>query len=287
MFRYSGFALTIDSDLEIPELPRLVSSNGDADVHIRIGAVPPTPAISTIQCEFAMTEGVAAFVVRDGHEVIVHPVAGADPALLRIVLLGKVMAFLLRQRGWLPLHASGVAVGERAALFLGRSGVGKSATAAAFHAAGHAAITDDVAGVREIAGRCVVRPAGTRLRLLEESRDLFEGLNAAPDFQFDKFSFDVGKRHLQRLYGVSRIYVLEYGPALRTERVPVARAAALLDTNSFIKRWRVDREILSFHLNASVTIAGITPVYRLIRPRSLAALPELVSLVEKELLTDD
>ncbi len=77
---------------------------------------------------------VATFLVREGRLVTVDPAPGIDQGTLRIFLLGPVLAALLRQRGYLVLHASAVAYSGGAAAFLGLSGRGKSTLAAALHA---------------------------------------------------------------------------------------------------------------------------------------------------------
>src|SRR5438874_2667027 len=126
MYRYSGYGFAIDSELEFPELP---PGDGEPDVVIRLGTVPRIACRPTLDEEFAFNTLAGAFHIRGGREIIVDPLPDAAPGALSLVLLGKIMAFLLRQRGWLPLHASVVVVNERAILFLAPSGGGKSTTA--------------------------------------------------------------------------------------------------------------------------------------------------------------
>src|SRR5437667_6959953 len=59
-------------------------------------------------------------------------------------LLGPVFGFLLRLRGVLCLHASGVVVQGGGVAILGPPGAGKSTIAAAFADLGYAVLTDDV-----------------------------------------------------------------------------------------------------------------------------------------------
>ena len=71
----------------------------------------------------------------------VAPLTDADAVTY---LLGPVLAFLLRLRDRVPLHASGVVVDGRAVLFAGGAGAGKSTTAAALASLGHPLLSDDV-----------------------------------------------------------------------------------------------------------------------------------------------
>jgi hypothetical protein len=213
----------------------------------------------------------------------VDPLPGVDPDIVRVVLMGRIMAFLLRQRGWLPLHASGVAIAGQAVLFLGPSGSGKSTTAAAFHARGHQVITDDVGAVRVVGQDCLVRPAGVRIRLLEDSRSVVEASGVQGVAHWDKHSFDLGQGRLHELFPVRRIYVLEYGSGPGSEVIPPMAAVPLLSEHSFVKRWRMARESLDVHLRDCAAVANSGRVYRLTRLQSLRALPDLVRCVEGDI----
>jgi hypothetical protein len=280
MFRYFGFGLTIDSEVELPDLS---PGHEEPDVVIRIGPVPRTPRKATLDDEIAITHRGGAFHIRHGREIVLDPAPGANPELLRVLLMGRMMAYLLRQRGWLSLHASGVRIDGRAVLFLGVSGSGKSTTVAAFHSRGHQVITDDVGAVRVCATRqCVLRPQGSRIRLLDDSRAVFEGVAPSGVFQWDKHTFDLANGDQQELVPVARIYALEYGGAISSEGIKPLPAVALLSEHSFVRRRGMTREALAAHLSACSSVAGAVPVCKLVRPRSLAALPDLVRWVEAD-----
>jgi hypothetical protein len=279
MYRYSGFGLGIDSELELPELP---AGDGEPDVVIRLGSVAPSAHRPTPDEEFSFNTLAGAFHIKGGREIVVDPLPGAAPGALNVVLLGRIMAFLLRQRGWLPLHASAVVLNERATLFLGPSGCGKSTTAAAFHAGGHLVVADDVGAVRVINAQCIMRPAWSRLRLLDDAQEVVEGMDLHREFQLDKHSYDLRGGRLCKLFPVHRIYHLEFSTELRTDLLPPLMAATLLSKHSFTRHAKLGKEVMAMHVNDCASVASVTPVYRLERPRSLSVLPELVRLVEKE-----
>jgi hypothetical protein len=198
--------------------------------------------------------------------------------------MGRMMAYLLRQRGWLPLHASGVELEGQAVLFLGASGAGKSTAAAAFHARGHQVVTDDVGAVRVVdGGQCLVRPAGPRIRLLDDSRVAFDGVEPEGILHFRKRLFDLTRGEQRELIPTRRIYALEYGDEIRSERVPPMSAVAMLSAHSFVAHGRMNEAALAAHLRDCTAVARVAPLYRLFRPRSLAALPDLVRWVEMDI----
>lgn len=80
-------------------------------------------------------------------------------------LLGPVLAYALRHRGTLALHASAVVLDGGAVLIAGAPGAGKSTTAATYARAGATVITDDVAAIEWRDGRPFVMAGYPRLRL--------------------------------------------------------------------------------------------------------------------------
>jgi hypothetical protein len=279
MSLYAAFGLTFDSEIELPELPL---TSGVADVSIRRGRISRTECRITPDEEYVRNDESGSFRIVRGREILVDDYSVVAAEAMRVLLLGRVMAFLLRQRGWLPLHASGVNIEGSAVLFLGAAGTGKSTTAAAFHSQGHALITDDVAPVRTVDGTCVVQPGPSRLRLLDNSRPLLEGRNFKGSMQWDKYSYEVGE---SRSDSASRpvlknIYWLESTPGpCRIEPLPAAAAAAILFRHSFLKHRRSPPDVLSEQLKKCAAVADLVRVCRLFRPQSLGSLPELIGAV--------
>jgi hypothetical protein len=280
MYHYAGFGLTIHSEMQLPELPL---GGPDADLVIRLGQVPRPVRTSSMQEEFAFPEGLAGFHISNGRDITVEPLPSADSTVLRNVLLGRIMSFVMRQRGWLPLHASVVELHGVAALFLGLSGAGKSTTAAAFHLAGHSLVADDLGAVRVTNGRCEVQPGIGRLRLMSDALDSLRDLPRPICPAVGKCSVYVGGLLLERAIPVKRIYLLDYADALRLEPLSPQYAAMLFDGNSFFKKQRMDRRTIETQFERCAAVAAVTPVRRLLRTRALALLPALVKLVEKDL----
>jgi hypothetical protein len=84
-------------------------------------------------------------------------------------LLGPVLAFVLRLRGVTCLHASAIALADRAIALFGLSGAGKSTTAAAFALRGFSVLSDDVAVLADLGDRFLVQPGYPRINLWPDS----------------------------------------------------------------------------------------------------------------------
>ena len=96
-------------------------------------------------------------------------------------LLGPVMGLVLRLRGVTCLHASAIAVGDRAIALVGRSGAGKSTTAAAFAELGYPILSDDIVALVQPDNQILVQPAYPRLRLWPSSVEiLYNNPDALP-----------------------------------------------------------------------------------------------------------
>jgi hypothetical protein len=98
-------------------------------------------------------------------------------------VLGPVLAFLLRMRGRVPLHASGVAVDGHAMLFAGDAGAGKSTTAAALAALGCPLLSDDVVPLADGGGGLSAWPGYPRVSLCADAAQaLFAQQGALPAY---------------------------------------------------------------------------------------------------------
>jgi len=118
---------------------------------------------------FAYRDGTEFLVDRAGTDVRGTWRGGATIEDTATYLVGPVLAFVLRLRGLVALHASAVEMDGGAVLLVGPSGAGKSTTAAAFALNGWPVLTDDVAVVAP-RGECLeVVPSYPRVRLWGEA----------------------------------------------------------------------------------------------------------------------
>jgi hypothetical protein len=107
-------------------------------------------------------------------------------------LLGPVIAFALQLRGVTCLHASAIALEDRAIALFGLAGAGKSTTAAAFAIQGFSVLADDVAVLADLGDLFLVQPGYPRINLWPDSvRTLFGAEDVLP-----RITPTWGKRYL-------------------------------------------------------------------------------------------
>ena len=114
------------------------------------------------------------FVVSpDGRRIAGRSLSVTSAEAFHTYLLGQVLSFAMLKHGTDPLHGTALVVDGAAIALLGDCGYGKSSLAAAFLAAGHRLLTDDLLVVKPVAaraedGRFVAYPGPPRIKLSPE-----------------------------------------------------------------------------------------------------------------------
>lgn len=112
-----------------------------------------------------------------------------------LYLLGPILGLLLRYRGVVCLHASAVAVGDQAAIFVGPEETGKSTTAAALTSRGCSLLSEDIVPLSKTGEEFLAYPGCPHIRLWPDSVEMLLGPeHELPHFipKFDKRRLSVG-----------------------------------------------------------------------------------------------
>jgi hypothetical protein len=205
-------------------------------------------------------------------------------------LLGPVCGLLLRLRGVTCLHASAVRIGAGAVLVCGPAGAGKSTTAAALAARGHAVLADDVCALDETPSGVHVRPAYPQLRLWPDAaRALYGEAAELPALtpNWDKRYLDLSGlpgAFLDRPLPVSAVYVLagrETERAPRLEPVSAGERVMALVANTYMG-WLPDVAAQGRDLARYGRMARGVPVVLAVPHADPARLPGLCAMIEAD-----
>lgn len=299
MFSYTAYGLGICSDLLLPEF---IASDTPPDVLIRRGTVEDAeyeaaPIEETVEGYFRLTPDraflawpeVGKFLVTNGSEVIIDPVPGAEESLIRLPLLGAVLAVLMHQRGYFVLHASAVAINGEVVTFLGNKGDGKSTLAATLYEQGHTLMSDDVVAIDLSVETPRVIPGFPQFKLWPDAvASLGQDPATLPQLTsgYEKLAHRVRDRFWQDPLPLKRIYLLASGEAMAIKPLSPQEMIRGLISHSYMARF--GSQILhgkgaSSHLLQCTQLATKIPVRSLERPRSLALLPDMVRLIEADL----
>lgn len=294
---YHAFGLSIASELALPELH---PGHGPADVEIRYRQ-SLDPALADWDDWLTVSGGTLSvrfhdmqFRIADGRSIDIETSLATPAREARLWLLGSVMAALLHQRGYLPIHANVVALGgDQVAGFAGASGAGKSSLAAWLEARGHRVLADDLCAIR-------LRENGTaeayegipRMKLWRDTLTAFgrdsEGL--------EPVSSDLDKYHIasQRSseegslapLDLRRIYLLDRsaeGDGLTIEQVFGAEAASGVLDNTF--RWQLGQMIQAprAQFDQCLALARHAAVFRIKRRWGMEWFEEEALAIEQHL----
>jgi hypothetical protein len=290
--RFLAYGLTIQSEIGFPGLP---GSARDPLVTIRRARVEKPACDANARRACALSEGglriywrgVGTFHIRHGNEILIEPEPGVEEALVRLFLIGPALGILLHQRGVLVLHASVVSIGGHVVGFMGEKGWGKSTTAAALNAKGHALVADDIlAIIFGTDGTPMVQPGPPHFKLWPEAAAASFGDDPNQlkplHSQVEKRERPANTRFMKEPLPLRQLYVLDRGT--RLESIPMAPTAALLACvrhNYLANIVKVlggqDKNFLQCaQLVRRVSVSSLK------RPKDLGALEEIAQLVEQD-----
>ena len=254
-----------------PDTLLYVSSNLDERGH-------PALRVALLECGkyfgFFYSDGPRFAIDRTGCEVCTDWPENYTLEDACTYLLGPVIAFVLRLRGVTCLHASAIALDNRAIILFGLAGAGKSTTAAAFALRGFSVLSDDVAVLADLDDRFLVQPGYPRVNLWPDSvRTLFGSENALPritptwDKRYLALDQD-GRRFQSSPLPLGAIYILGEREAELTapviEEVVGGEAFMTLVANTYVN-YLLDRDMRTREFDILSRLLVGVPVRR-VRP---------------------
>lgn len=293
-YRYRAYGLVIASDIALHG-PLPASESAVVDVDMTQGAVPDR--LGTIEASKRHWQAngselllevpeVGRFHVRDGRTVRYLRTAEAGDEAIGAFLLGSCIGALLHQRGTPVLHGACLEVGGKAIAICGKSGRGKSTTAAALVERGARIMSDDLTVFGALDPPTVMpgypqsKLTGEALERLGESE---AGLRQLDD-ERGKYAVPRGDVFVDRETPLAAIFVLETGP--REE--PIIMPIPGLDTVRALIRHTyrpgyLVRSRIEAYFRACDRIIAIAPIWAIVRPRSTDSTRFVVSAIAREI----
>jgi hypothetical protein len=295
-YRYYAFGMTIHSDLELPDLQPFDSELPDLTFR-RAPLSRSLPEAPQSMFEFGAAEsylgfgGIVQFSIPNPGLVIFESAPGADANFYSLGLLGSVMATVLHRRGLLTMHASGIGISGRGAVFMGDKGAGKSTTAASFIAAGHRLLTDDVLPIDLADGPSFkILPGFPQLKLSEAASRVIALQDATTipiaDIGFNKSRLRLSGSFSPQPVAPAVFYALAPGEILEATPLEGTAAMTALMANAYHARFGAQMfhgQAAAVLMRQCAALARAVPVRVLKVPRDLDRLPDLVRFVERDM----
>ena len=207
------------------------------------------------------------------------------------LLLGNFFALLLQLWSVPCLHAAAVAIDGGAVALVGRSGVGKSTTAAALARRGIPVLTEDIAALKVDRAAFWVQPGYPRLRLWPQSVEAMDQSPAA----LKRVFVERKKRYLDLAASPSNPWPFQTQPlplraiyVLGQRRLRLQRPQICPLTPSKALQKLIQRAYWLQGSNQSLRLAQFqqlsqlvqwVPVHQLLQPNDLGCLPQLCDLI--------
>jgi hypothetical protein len=231
---------------------------------------------------FAFWASDGGWYLVDPHEpsVTVAPTGGSLSLTGEVRMFGVPSSLIALERGDLSMHAAAVEIAGKAVVLAGPSRYGKTTLGAAFAAAGHRLLTEDMTRCTLAGGPSVYPgPAVVRLR-----PDVAEGFRLAGETQIvterERVFVILGgsMRGSGAAVPLAAILFLRH-EAERLELAPVSTADAIRDLWTLTFSLPNDASRAAVFERVTDLVANV-PVLDLRRELSLETLPQVVTLVE-------
>lgn len=291
---YQLFGLILRSDYALGALPQ--TAPAPADISFVRGPKREGRTDRSISRSDAGYElyfpPTGRFTITGPDRVEYDPTPDVDARLVEFPLLGPVMGLLLHLRGYLVLHGSAIRFGDRAAVFLGHKGAGKSTLAAACLGQGLELLTDDLAVFApQEDGSWRIIPAFAQLKLSEAAGSLMPDESEIVDMT--QVHEAIEKRHFRGAHFLASAPVIPGGIFTLQRASPLghARCAPLLAlpeilAHAYLARFGIeaipqDNRALNFRQCAALSEA--VPICRLNVPEGIEDLPKVVAHIAQTL----
>ena len=200
-------------------------------------------------------------------------------------LLGPVMGFVMLLRGIVCLHASAIAVGDKAIALLGPAGSGKSTTAAAFSDRGYSVLAEDVVTLDDRGRSFLVRPGYPCIRLWPASvKALYGSESHLPKLtpNWDKCYLDLKKQFHTDPLPLAAIYHLgarrHEATAPFVESLDRSEGLLSLIANTYATKL-MDKQMRAREFELLTRVLNNVPLRRVTPHTDPARIPELCDAI--------
>lgn len=297
MHKYWGFGLKIASALAMPEL--IACDFEEADTTITLGQVPQTlDGSNVVKRAFSIignneyileVKGTGRYYAGHGNAIIIEPVEGIDEHSVRLFLLGTMMAAILYQRGYIPLHASAIERNGKLTLFTGNSGAGKSTLLAHLLTKGYTVFTDDICVLHYNKDDDTVYGTASypMIKLWEDSLNKIDHSSFGREFKIrphlPKYGQFFHDSFTMEALPIEKIFVLQATPEIQeisyTQPDPL-KAFKLIEKQAYRYRFATGDALRPIHFMLMSALTKHVPVVATKRPMTGITITDFSDLIE-------
>lgn len=287
MYKYEVYGHVLESDFALPlrEVTR-----EKTDIFVRESTEDdltkaPHNAESLIRGWFPE---VANFSVQNGNEIRVFVLDKSRIGLITEYILGALLSIVMRQRGYLVLHAATLALGDSALILTGDSGWGKSTLSIIMNKIGFEFMGDDVAVVSLENKHCLVLPGPNIAKVSSQAANLISS-NKIP--KLHKYSNKF--RYVARLESTEpkvlrHVYALQANWGRSSKILSCSTTVAFIDIirHTRVNKVLTNRRYLSDNMDQAKKLLERVKYRKVVREKGLDKIKETVDMILEDLESD-
>lgn len=294
-YSYSIYGLKVKSEIMISELMSLEKDILEGyDVEICLGTIPEL--IHNLKVKLKNYEAseneitfhvdrIAKYYISEGKKIIIEPDKDASLDDIKIYLLGSAFGALLIQRDSIAIHGGALVVGDRAVVFTGDMGAGKSTITSAFRLKGYSFLADDVSVITPVKGELPkVNPGYPQQKLCMDAMVRF-GYNPERfkkvDIDRNKFAIPVYNDFVKEPVSIRSIIELKVDDVdgVRIDEIKGSEKFKIIYKNIYRVGFINDIGLKPSYYMNFINIIKDIELYRVTRPREIFSVEEQIKLI--------
>jgi len=287
---YSAYGLKIKSEVNLPELKEITST--DCDVIVSYGKVPDEienpikigVAFQAKQNEFLLkVPEIANYYIKDGKEIIISRKDNISDSEINLFLLGSAFGAVIYQQKKVPFHGSTVIVNDKAIIISGVSGAGKSTIVANLTNKNYPLLSDDVTVLKEENGSIIASSGFPQVKLWQDSLDMMdisaENLTKIRP-QLEKYKYPIknfieGKKQVDSIFIIKR----KNTEGVEIEEIKGIEKFKILTSNTYRKQFVPALKLEKEQFKIVSMLAAKTRLYIIQRPNGINTINEVSNLI--------
>ncbi len=301
-FSYRVYGLNVLSEIECPEVIKLLDYQSEYDVVIEFGTasdeikeaiVSGRISSYTNESMWFHIADVATYWIQNGEKVTIELCEGADIQMAKQYLLGSCLGMIMLQRNMIAIHGGTIVFNGSGIIFTGERGAGKSTITSALREAGYPFVADDVSSV-DVSSPHMIHPGFPQQKLCKDAA-------IALGYELDQYKTLMGDTQMKYLIPVHDSFVYEQVPlkaivelqednqihGIEVERLAGQERLMTIYRNIYRIEMKQIAGVDPDYFKKCVAIVKDVPVYRIKRQKGVMTVDQQIAWLEETFLKEE
>lgn len=299
---YNVYGLNIKSEIEIEEFIKLDTMEENNIVNIIKGEMSEDikseiengSKIKLLKDKIWFhIDNIATYCISNGNDIKVEVCENADMKLMKVYIMCSCLGFIMLQRNMVAIHGGVIEMDNKAVIFTGDRGAGKSTLTTALRERGYNFISDDVASTK-IEKVPYVMPGFPYQKLCESAMDNFE-------YDKEKYTSFMSDNEIKYMVPAKDEFVYEPKPLSAIVKLTVGDVEEVT-IQELLGGEKLNNIIENIYRGEYIKyLGGMNPMYfkqcidvaknirffKVVRPANKFTVNEQVELIERQILVSN